>query len=258
MGRLHRFQFEPFGLADTDGNYSAGSRLRFQGSTGDAYAEVGYLFSYTNGKLEHDVSEGFLELRGKYGDFTAGRQHLYLQLAHNQNVGSLLGLETTDAITYQLPLKNHFRQQVGYLFDTKALDPGGLRGGFARGQAPLFGGLVGYNLFGSSSRGNRSLGWSVDASMPVVRNVLDAYGEGGSDTQGRRLFTGGLYIPALYHLAKIDTFLEYGHRDAQEDRFSLRIRREFTRGLLAVLFVDHRSHLGTDAGGGLVWSIRFR
>jgi hypothetical protein len=88
--------------------------------------------------------------------------------------------------------------------------------------------------------------------------VLDVYGEGGQDNEGRNLFTAGLYVPALYHAARVDLFLEFGHREDIEDRVSLRLRKELGRNLLAVAFLDHRSKEGFGGGGGLMWSKSFR
>jgi hypothetical protein len=256
-GKNAQFRFEPFAFA-TNHDDTEGARIRFQGTTGDAYAEFGYRYALLNGKSTHEFSEGFLEFRGRNGDLTVGRQHLFLRAANNQDIGTLLGLETSDAIVYEPPLGDGYRLQSGYLLDSRSLDKGGFRGGFTRGQMPFLRGLAGFTVSGSQDE-HPNLGWSLDTSQSLIPNVLDVYGEGGSDMTGRRIFTAGLYIPALYHMAKIDTFLEYGSREDIEDRFSLRLRREFGRNLLLVGFVDKRSKVESiTVGGGILWSARFR
>jgi hypothetical protein len=259
VGRNAQFRVEPFALG-SDRSDALGSRVRFQGTTGELFLEGGYLYSLLDGRSDHRLSEAFMHLRGRYGDFIAGRQHLFTRLSNNQDLGALLGLDTTDAFVYQLPLPGGFRQMAGYIHDSKAIDDGsfptGRPGGFARGQAPLFGGLAGYTLFGSQELPR--VGFSFDAAYPAVRNVLDVYGEAGRDGEGRKLFTGGIYIPALYHAAKLDVFLEFAHREAIQDRFSLRVRRELGAGLLLVGFVERISKDGFTGGGGIVWSTTFR
>lgn len=254
--RMSQFLFEPFGVAAD--NYDAlGTRARFQGVQGDLFVELGYMYTLENGRSRHDLSEGFLQVRTRYGDFIGGRQHLFLRLANNQDVGTLLGLETTDAVVWDGQPGGGVRAQGGYIFDTNALDPGGLRGAFSRAQVPVGRGIVGYSLLASAD-GHPNLGWSLDASYPLLPNTLDIYGEGGSDVEGRRLFTAGLYVPALYERARLDVFVEFAHRENIEDRASLRLRRELGRGLLLVAFIDHRSKDGVHAGGGVVWSLKFR
>ncbi|HTE20772.1 MAG TPA: hypothetical protein VK689_20595, partial [Armatimonadota bacterium] len=222
------------------------------------FAELGYLYQLVDGQSQHDISEGFLHVRGRHGDVIAGRQHRFIGPANNNQVGTLLGLEAVDAVIYEAPLRRGFRQEVGYLFDTRALRNGGERGAYARGQAPVFAGNAGYSVL-VPTRDGRNVGWSLDAAQPLIRNVLDVYAEGGKATGGRNLFSGGLYIPALYHRFKLDTFLEYANREDLEERVSLRLRREMGNGLLLVGFVDRE--LGTSrftAGGGVVWTKKFR
>jgi FecR-like protein len=261
-GHDGQFRFEPFAFA-TDETEAAGTRLRFQGVTGDVYAEVGYRFLHVGGDddeddlNEHDVSEGFVHLRGRSGNLIAGRQHLFLGPAQNNDIGTLLGLESVDAIVLQTPLNRRFRQQFGYLFDTKALDNGGHAGGYARGLAHFGRGNIGYSVIASTDDDAR-VGWSVDAVQSLIPNVLDIYGEGGKGVRGRDLRMAGLYIPALYHAAKLDAFIEYAFREDFDERYTLRLRREMGNGLLLIAFVDRIAGAGWDGGGGFLWSLKFK
>lgn len=254
--RNQQFRFEPFAFASNESD-AAGARVRYQATSGSVYAEFGYRFLRLDSDNQHDLSEALVHIKGKYGDVIAGRQHLFLGPSNNNQVGRLLGLESTDAVVYQLPMPKGFRQQVGYIFDTRAIDPGGFNAAYARGQARLGYGNIGYSLMAEPGEGH--FGWQIDAAQPLVRNVVDLYAEGGQDTRGRDLVTAGFYVPWLYHKAKVDLFVEYARREGVDERASLRIRRELGSGLLLVGFLDQRlDGGGLTAGGGILWSRKFR
>jgi hypothetical protein len=251
------FRLEPFAIG-SDEQDALGARFRIQAVSGNVYAEAGYRYTVMDGQSRHDVNEAFLHVRGRYGDVIVGRQHLYPGPANNTRVGTLLGLETTDAVVYEAPLKRGFKQQVGYLFDTQALRRAGVKGFYARGLAPLARGNAGYSVLVADEDGTR-VGWSLDAAQSVIPNVLDVYGEAGNSARGRDLYTAGFYVPALYHTARLDMFLEYARRGGTQERVSLRLRREMGKGLLLIGFVDRE--LGSSfftAGGGVMYSLQFR
>lgn len=251
------FRLEPFAIG-SDETYSAGGRMRFQGVSGNVYAEAGYRYAMTDGATRHDVSEAYVHVRGRYGDVIVGRQHVYPSPANNTNIGTLLGLDTADAVIYEAPVKAGFKQQIGYVADTFALRRGGTRGAYARGRAPIWRGNVGYSVLASTEDGTR-VGWSLDGAQSLIRNVLDVYGEAGVGAQGRQLYTAGFYVPALYHSARLDVFMEYAHREGQQERVSLRLRRELGSGLLLVGFIDQSlSDSYFTAGGGVLYSHRFK
>lgn len=251
------FRFEPFAIGSDETN-SVGARVRFQGVSGDVYAEAGYRYALTDGNSRHDVSEAYVHMRGRYGDVIVGRQHIFPSPANNSDIGTLLGLDTADAVIYEAPLKKGYKQQIGYVSDSLALRRGGTRGAYARGRAPLWRGNVGYSVLGSTENGTR-VGWSVDSAQSVIRNVLDIYGEAGVGVRGRELYTAGLYVPALYHAARVDVFMEYAHREGQEERISMRLRRELGSGLLLVGFIDQSlKDSYFTAGGGVLYSHRFK
>ena len=241
------FRFEPFGVLSSDADI-IGARARLQASSGDAYMELGYRYALIDGQSNHELAEAFLTLRGDYGDVTAGRQHLFLRLANNTNIGTLLGLETTDAVTWQLPLRGGYRQSFGYIWNTTPVASARLVGSgsdsqhawYGRGQAPLFRGNVGYSVF-LPTRDDRNVGWSLDASQAVGPNVLDAYGEVGRDDRNRSIAVAGLYVPYLFQRFGLDTFVEYHRREGIDERFTLRLRRQVVRNLLLIGFVDRYS-----------------
>jgi hypothetical protein len=251
------FLVEPFAIASDEAD-AAGARLRFQGVSGNVYTEAGYRYLRMNGRNQHDVSEAFVHVRGRYGDVIVGRQHLFPGPSNNTRIGTLLGLETADAAIYELPLRKGFKQQVGYISDSQALRRNGVKGGYARGLAPVFRGNLGYTIIGSTNE-DGGIGWTIDGAQSVIPNVLDAYAEAGETVRGRTVVTAGFYVPALYHSAKLDVFLEYARREALEERVSLRLRRELGGGLLLVGFVDQS--LGSSffsAGGGVLYSRKFK
>lgn len=255
--RNAQFRFEPFALG-SNRHDAEGVRVRFQGSTGSVYAELGYRFLHLNGVDQNDISEGYVYVKGKYGNIRAGRQHLFLGPSNNTELGRLLGLESSDAIVYEAPMPRGFKQQFGYVFDTKALQSGGFNAWYARGLARVYGGNLGYSLMAQANGGN-NIGYQIDGSQPLIKNVLDIYGEAGVNTKEQFVATGGFYIPYLYHKFKVDVFTEYNKREDVEERLSLRLRREFGNGLLLEGFVNDR--LGDqviEVGGGLMWSKKFR
>jgi hypothetical protein len=251
------FLVEPFAIA-SDESDAVGARLRFQGVSGNVYTEAGYRYLRTNGRNQHDISEAFIHVRGRYGDLIVGRQHLFPGPSNNTRIGTLLGLETADAALYELPLRKGYKQQVGYISDSQAMRRNGRKGAYARGLAPVFRGNAGYTILGSTND-DGGIGWTVDGAQSVIANVLDAYAEAGENDRGRSVVTAGFYVPALYHSAKLDLFLEYARREAREERLSLRLRREMGGGLLLVGFVDQS--LGNSffsAGGGVLYSRKFK
>lgn len=256
---------EPFGILADEGRDIVGGRVRVQGSTGEVYSELGYRYASIDGNGDGDISEAFVQVRGKHGEVIAGRQHLFLRLANNTNVGTLLGLDTTDALVYQLPLKGGFRQSVGYIWDTGPLENGdvaaniggGFKTFFLRGQARVNRGNAGYSMMIPTSQG-RKVGWSVDAAQPILPNKLDIYGEIGQDTFHNNLYVAGLYFPALYHATKLDLFFEYHNRRHVDERWTLRLRRDVYKGLLFVAFVDRVPGNEFNGGFGLLYSHRFR
>jgi hypothetical protein len=256
-----QFRVEPF-LYGSDESEAYGTRVRYQAVSGNLYAEIGYRWLRVDNRNDHDVSEGFLHMRNKWGDVIAGRQHLFLGPSNNSDIGRLLSLESVDAVVYQTPPHQRYRQQVGYAFDTKAVDDRpGHHAFWARGQMRLMQGNVGYSvmeLVGNRGSG-KQIGWQFDLAQPVLRNVLDVYGEGGIAPSGRHVVTAGLYVPWAYHKYKLDVFAEYATREDRDERVSLRLRREMGGGLLLIGFLDQ--HLGSSqftAGGGIMWSRKFR
>lgn len=256
-GKNQVWRFEPFAVGTNDDDV-LGTRLRYQAVSGDVYTEIGYRYQLLNGQSEHDLSEAFFELKGSYGRLAAGRQHLFLGPANNTRTGTLLDLESSDTILYELPLKGGFRQMGGYVIDSDIFRDGGFSGGFLRGQAPVGLGYAGYSaLFNREEE--TSIGWSVDASQPLRRNVLDVYGEAGIDSHNRQIYTAGFYVPWFYHQHKLDVFVEYARREDVEERATLRLRRDLGGGFLAIAFLDQR--LGSNhlvGGGGILWSRAFR
>ena len=251
------FRLEPFAIG-SDETSAVGGRVRFQGVSGNVYAEAGYRYSLVDGNSRHDVSEAYVHMRGRYGDVIVGRQHVFPSPANNTNIGTLLGLDTADAAIYEAPLKRGYKQQIGFIADSNALRRQGTSGVYARGRAPVWRGNAGYSVIGSTDSGT-NVGWSVDGAQSLIRNVLDIYGEAGVGVHGRELYTAGLYVPALYHTARLDVFMEYAHREGRDERVSLRLRRELGSGLLLVGFIDQSlKDSYFTAGGGVLYSHRFR
>jgi len=251
------FLVEPFAIGSDEGE-AFGARIRMQGVSGTVYGEAGYRYLNVGGDNRHDVSDAFIHVRGRYGDVIVGRQHLFPGPSNNSTIGTLLGLETADAAIYEAPLRNGYKQQVGYISDSQALRRKGVKGAYARGLAPVFRGNLGYTIIGATNEG-AGIGWTLDGAQSVIANVLDVYAEAGESVRGRSVVTAGLYVPAFFHSAKVDVFLEYARREGLQERVSLRLRREVGRGLLLVGFMDQS--VGSSyfaAGGGVLYSHKFK
>jgi hypothetical protein len=256
-GEFGRWRFEPFAFGSNQSE-ALGSRVRYQAAHGDVYGELGYRYMLLDGNSRHDVSEGFVHLKTHSGDVIAGRQHLFLQVANNTLAGTLLGLNSTDAVILKPKVGNGINLYGGYVFDTRALNRGGQDGGLLRGQTNLFRGNAGFSLFAPQDAG-KNLGWSFDASQSLIDNVLDVYGEIGASTGDRRLYTAGLYLPGIYQRFKVDVFLEYAAREDKTEQYTLRARKELGNNLVLVGFLDRRAGDSTiNGGGGIVWSLKFR
>ncbi len=251
------FLVEPFGFA-SDENDALGTRIRTQFVSGEAFFEFGYRYLLLDGQSQHDVSEAFVNIRGKHGDLIVGRQHLFLRPTNNLSTTTLLGLDASDAAVYEFKSKQGQKHQVGYLFDTLAYGNGGEKGGFARSQFALGRGTIGGSLLISQDE-DAALGYTLDFQQPIVRNVLDFYFEAGQTTKGRRITTAGAYLPIAFNKLNLDTFLEYGRRDGREELITLRIRRNVGRGLVLLFFVDNSlKDSFFQAGGGAIYTHQFR
>jgi hypothetical protein len=256
-GDTTAFLIEPFGFATDDGQ-AIGSRFRVVTSVGEVFFEAGYRYLLADGQSRHNVSEASLSVRGKNGDVTLGRQHLFIRPVNNNDVGTLLGLDTTDGIVYELKPKNGRRLQMGYLTNTRATRTAGEKGGFIRGQNRVARGAVGYSLFLPQDDG-RNIGYSIDFQQPLIRNVIDVYGELGASTTNRRLTTFGIYLPGIYQATNTDVFVEYGLRARVQEALSLRLRRTVAKGLVLIGLIDGSLRdSGFTGGGGFLYTTRWK
>jgi len=256
--RVFSFPIEPFAIGSNVGE-AVGIRTRVQAVQGEFFVEAGYRFGLFSGTHNHDVSEGFVHYRGKRGEVVAGRQHLFISPANNNDLGVLLAFETADAIVYEAPVPAGYRALVGYVFDSRAIQRNGENGFFHHALMPALSGNVGYSLFKSSDRASQ-LGYSFQTSQGVLPNKVDAYGEIGKSTHGKFIATGGLYFPGLFHRFGVDLFTEYAKRERIDERFSVRVRKSLGGGLMLIGFVDKqlRGNGSVVGGGGLQYSITFR
>jgi len=104
----------------------------------------------------------------------------------------------------------------------------------------------------------RTVGWQAEASMPVVRHLADAYGEGGVDPFSNQFFMGGLYLPMIYQRTGIDVFAEYGAREGFNDRAQLRFRKVFAKRLMLLAFIEQQIDGPLNGGGGFEYRMMFR
>ncbi len=184
---------------------------RGSAARGHFYGEVG-LQSLTSfsGSVDSMVSDAFLVYRNGRTEVTAGRQRYLEGPVNNSVLGSLFRSLHFDgaSVKHTWP---HLTATAAWIndYDTYLPNTGHTGGWLGRLGTPVLGGTLGVNALQQRHEG---WGWSADLALPVWRGYLDGYAEVGTDPEGRRLSTLGVYLPRLYQSAGIDLFLEYAQR----------------------------------------------
>lgn len=241
--------------------------LRFAGS--GLYNDVFWQFALSpqtlfDGHTDVDVSDAFTVFRNPdtFGEITLGRQRFLKGPVQNVTTGTLITQEIMDAVTWSPPIRRDPRWSLdlSLIQDAFPFDVGGNQGGYhIRAAYSDQGGVVGFNLLRVnavpvSPSGRMRIGVTVDASIPLLPEKLDMYGEFGSDIFGENLRTFGWYFPHLYDKYNIDAYLETTKRMGPAPGITvLRMYYNIGTKFTALVTADHvQDRAGINLGVGLV------
>lgn len=117
-----------------------------------------------------------------------------------------------DGVRIRQQVGNTLNLDVAYMMDASPLTDDKSQGWIIRAQMEGLGGALGVNYFERDGAGAAFL---LDASYPVISNMLTVYGEYGGDPEGNRLSMLGMYFPWLYDSHGIDLYLEHSSHEGQ-------------------------------------------
>jgi len=235
---------EPLAPPAVHGNfYSYYGRPSFGGVRGEAVGVVGNsTYAYEANVLQfwHDPSteviSGFgsvLSLERNLGDHVrifAGRRKFYhgpvfANLADTQLIAnrySSIGAHFSEG---------PFSAEVAYIHDSNRFLKGAQNGALASVFCKVYGGLLGAHYLSTDDMpGANGRGGAVSLSMPVLKNVIDGYGEYGTGIDGTRNTTLGAYLPGFFQKTGVDVFLEYGLKQGVNQAYSITGVYEIKKG----------------------------
>jgi hypothetical protein len=246
---------EAYGIEGEGSEDLAGAHVRAGLVSGDWYAGFGGMGQARNPSTKSAtfLSEAFLAHRDDSGDFTVGRQWFTQGPINNTRLGSLCSFDIADAVRWQGSVSG-LDLDLSYLDDMVVPSSEDLRGGLARVQGYLLGGEVAVNVLYAAQ--HHGTGISADFSMPVWPDVLDLYGEFGSDPEGRHLETWGAYFPGLFQSLGIDLYLERCERAGSPALNSASLYKEFSGGWTAVALYKEATNDDPVFGIGLAKTFR--
>ncbi len=228
-----------------------GMRLRTRGVVGKAYFELAVMpYNFTDVGTRTVLSEGYVTLRRMgWGDLRIGRQRFLFSPVNNTVFGTLLKTEIADAVTLSTAPGSPVSAQLSYLYDADPFYGGREEGIHFRLSVPAFGGYFAVNMMRVKGLGS---GGTMEFSLPVVRDKVEAYAELGADYLDYPVRTVGLYFPDLYQRYGLDLFVEVSGRGPLSDILSIRAYKEVGRNYTLLLALDKEEDGGWSAGAGLV------
>ncbi len=229
----------------------AGLRIRPTAVVGDWYVELGGTsWGDFDGNWNTHITEAFAANRSKGRELTVGRQHYLEGPVNNSDLGSIISFDPIDAIRWRTPVLRNWTMDIGYVQDYLPLSNDDLSGYFVRAQANLWGGMVGLNWVRENTVGSA---YSFDVSVRLIENVVDIYGEFGTDTVHRHVETVGLYFPKLYQQYDIDLFVERAQRAGEPTVTSLVGYKQITDDFLGLVLVEKISGDSAHFSIGGMW-----
>jgi ferric-dicitrate binding protein FerR (iron transport regulator) len=142
----------------------------------------------------------------------AGRRRFYEGPAfQNQALSQLIADRYTGAgATFK---SGQFSLTGAYLYDSNPDVRGAQAGGLGSAYVRGYGGVLGLHYLRVPKVRDGS-GYSLSLTYPVLRNVVDFYGEVGRAADRTGIQTYGAYFPGLYQRTDLDLFLEYSSRES--------------------------------------------
>ena len=229
----------------------AGVRIRPTAVVGDWYLELGVTsWGDFDGNWRTHITEGFAATRSKGRELTIGRQHYLEGPVNNSDLGTIIGFDPIDAVRWRVPVLDNCTMDVGYVQDYLPFSNRDLSGYFARAQTNIRGGMVGLNWVHENTVGSA---YSFDVSFPLVKDVIDIYGEFGTDTVGRHVETVGFYFSHLYQHHDIDLFMERAQRGGEPTLTSVVAYKQITDDFLGLALVQKSSGEPASFSIGGMW-----
>ncbi len=267
-----------FAYEGQDGTGYATMRLLTYGAGGPLYYEfaVQPTMQFRESFTQVDYTDAFVIYKDRrLGDFTIGRQRFLKGPVQNTVFGTLLrqgGTDIKDAVTWSPRWGTQAVQSdFAFLYDAfprgTATAVASTQNGFlTRHSIDTDFGTVGVSAI--RLQGVSVLGTTLDWSVPLVAEEVDFYGEFGRDNAGAQLRTFGLYFPGLHERTGFDVFLEQtkmadfllptpGGTRTINSEWLLRVYRQLTKDLSALVSVDKITGDSAKAGFGLVYRLRF-
>lgn len=173
------------------------------------------------------------------------------------SVGKLVLSDIADAAALHLPV-GRGRLTLAYLQDALPFLKGEQQGGYARLSAPIGQGVLGLSAL-KVRQG--TVGYALDASVPVIPNELDLYGEVGRHSLFRsNFYTVGVYLAGLFRRWGTDLFVEYTKAPRSvPNMVTVRLYQSVLPSLRLALIASRRGDIGrleggTDLSVGLIYS----
>jgi len=123
-----------------------------------------------------------------------------------------------------------FSAEVAYIHDSNRYVRGAQNGSLASVFYKAYGGLLGGHFLTTDQIPGGGTGRSVSLSMPVLKNVLDGYGEYGKGIDGSTNTTVGAYLPGFFQKTGVDVFMEYGLKKGVNQAYSITGIYEIKKG----------------------------
>ena len=229
----------------------AGLRIRPTAVVGDWYLELGGTsWGDLDGNWHTFMTEAFAATRSKGRELTIGRQHYLEGPVNNSDLGTIIGFDPIDAVRWRVPVCENWTMDVGYVQDYLPFSNQDLSGYFARAQTNVSGGMVGVNWVRENTIGSA---YSFDVSFPLVKDVIDVYGEFGTDTAGRHVETVGFYLAHLYQHHDIDLFMERAQRSGEPTLTSVVAYKQLSDEFLGLVLVQKSSGDSARFSIGGMW-----
>lgn len=217
----------------------AGFRVRPSVVLDDWYFEAGAAVTHDfKGSLQGRLTEAFAAVRPHKSELTIGRQHFLSGPVTNSDLGTVIGLDTYDAVRYQRQIGAQWKADLALVLDFAPYAGDNLSGYVVRGERTLAGGIVGGNWVHENGRGTAS---SIDFSLPALPGVIDLYGEFGSNSNNAKVQTLGLYLPSLYQSQEIDVYLERARHSGKPSLLSLVAYRQIRDNVTGVMILNKES-----------------
>jgi hypothetical protein len=150
----------------------------------------------------------------------AGRRKFYHGPVFNDTIDTQLIADRYSAAGFHYS-KNALSIEAAYLYDGNRYIAGVQPGALASVFYKLYGGVVGAHFLEADDVPGGGHGSSGSFSMPLVRNVVDGYGEVGTGIDRSENETFGIFLPGFFQKTGVSLFGEYARKRDIAQSYSL-------------------------------------